>query len=286
MAGARQDLQTPRSQNLCGPGSERICVRPRPGGRCLPVPRSVSVPQSSSTKPQRGRLLARSPGSPHPRLSVPAHADAAQALRRPPSTWRERTGTLEPPEGWWGSESATWEAGRAGKQETKAADSSGQSPRWPLRVPCATGPGQPELPGSSQTQARAAAAHEGPLGLGATAPAETARPARRGPGQVRLGTRLRGARRSRGGHEEERLPPPAPPAHQAPATLAASLLQKVPDARRQQEERKECGTTRLGVLGVWPLAAGRRRPGSSHGRGRALRGQLHVKREGLELPSR
>lgn len=198
-------------------------------------------------------------------------------------------GTLEPPEGWWGSESATWEAGRAGKQETKAADSSGQSPRWPLRVPCATGPGQPELPGSFQTQASAAAAHEGPLGLGATAPAETARPARRGPGQVRLGTRLRGARRSGGGHEKERLPAPAPAAAGPPGsshTGRASLLQKVPDARRQQGERKECGTTRLGVLGVWPLAAGRRRPGSSHGRGRALRGQLHVKREGLELPSR
>lgn len=262
MAGARQDLQTPRSQNLCGRGSERICVRPRPGGRCLPIPRSVSVPQSSSTKPQRGRLLARSPGSPHPRLSVPAHADAAQALRRPPSTWRERTGTLEPPEGWWGSESATWEARRAGKQETKAADSSGQSPRWPLRVPCATGPGQPELPGSSQTQASAAAAHEGPLGLGATAPAETARPARRGPGQVRLGTRLRGARRSGGGHEEERLPAPAPAAAGPPGSSHTG--------RVSASESAGCSETAGGEKRMWNhkaggargLAAGRREAAS------------------------
>lgn len=82
-----------------------------------------------------------------------------------------------------------------------------------------------------------------------------------------------------------------------------SLFQNIPrllkDSRSRLKKKKKSGTTKLGVsddLGVGCLRGGTRGRclshisatsvfGSSHGGGSTLRGQIHVKRERLKLPS-
>lgn len=105
--------------------------------------------------------------------------------------------------------------------------------------------------------------------------------------------------------------PPARPQHNSflhldksvsPTSTHFSILKKCPDCSEIAEVgdfKKKSGTTRLGVSGgrgLGCLRGGGPRggasvssaasaPSSSHGGGSALRGQLHVKREGLKLPS-